>query len=158
MRIGFSKDIHVIEEGKDLILCGIKIPSTFGLKSHSDGDCAIHAIVESIFGAMNIGDLGTHYPPNNDKYKDISSVYFLKDCKRIMDLNKYQLGNLDLFISCEKPKLKPYILNMRENIANLLQCTVDKVSIKAGTNEKMDSVGECKAIEAYCVCLLEEMK
>ena len=71
MRIGFSKDIHVIEEGKDLILCGIKIPSTFGLKSHSDGDCAIHAIVESIFGAMNIGDLGTHYPPNDYKYKDI---------------------------------------------------------------------------------------
>lgn len=158
MRIGFSKDIHVTEKGKKLVLCGIEVPSEFGLESHSDGDCALHAIVEAIFGAMNVGDLGTHYPPSDDKYKNMPSTYFLEDCRNIMTQKGYSLGNLDLFISCEKPKLKPFIPEMRKKVASILKCDEDRISIKAGTNEKMDSVGRGEAIEAYCVCLLEETK
>lgn len=156
MRVGFSKDIHKITEGKPLILCGVNIPSSFGLESHSDGDCAIHAIVEAIFGAMNVGDLGAHYPPNDDKYKNISSTYFLEDAKKIMDEEGYTIGNIDLFISCEKPKLKDYIYPMRQKVSELLGTDIKNVSIKAGTNEKMDAVGKGEAIEAYCVCLLKE--
>ncbi len=158
MRVGFSKDIHVTTKGKKLVLCGVTIPSEFGLESHSDGDCALHAVVEAIFGAMNVGDLGTHYPPSDDKYKDMPSTYFVEDCYKIMCELGYKLGNLDLFISCEKPKLKPYIGEMVKNVALLLHTDESRVSIKAGTNEKMDSVGRGEAIEAYCVCLLEEEK
>lgn len=158
MRIGFSKDIHVTTPNKKLVLCGVEVPSEFGLESHSDGDCALHAVVEAIFGAMNVGDLGTHYPPNDDKYKNMPSTYFVEDCYKIMKEQGYKLGNLDLFISCEKPKLKPYINEMVEKVASLLHTDKSRVSIKAGTNEKMDSVGRGEAIEAYCVCLLEEEK
>ena len=156
MRIGFSKDIHKTEIGKKLILCGIEIPSDFGLESHSDGDCAIHAIVEAIFGAMNVGDLGSHYPPSDDKYKNISSLYFLEDAKNIMDEQGYEIENIDVFISCEKPKLKDFILSMREKVSEILKTDIKRISIKAGTNEKMDCVGRGEAIEAYCVCLLKE--
>lgn len=156
MRIGFSKDIHKICEGKKLVLCGVEIPSNFGLESHSDGDCATHAIVEAIFGALNVGDLGSHYPTNDKKYENISSLYFLKDAKRILNEENYKIGNLDVFISCEKPKLSPYIGLMKEKIAEILETDVKNVSIKAGTNEKMDSIGRGEAIEAYCVCLLED--
>ena len=158
MRIGFSKDIHVTVPNKKLILCGVEIPSIFGLESHSDGDCALHAVVEAIFGAMNVGDLGTHYPPSDRKYKNIPSTYFVEDCYKIMEELGYKLGNLDLFISCEKPKLKPYIGEMVKKVASLLHVDESRISIKAGTNEKMDSVGRGEAIEAYCVCLLEEKK
>ena len=158
LRIGFSKDIHKIVEGKPLILCGVEIPSTFGLESHSDGDCAIHAIVESIFGAMNIGDLGKHYPPNDNKYKNISSLYFLKDAQHKMNNEGYEINNIDVFISCEKPKLKDYIPKMVEVVSSILKTDPKNVSIKAGTNEKMDSVGKGEAIETYCVCLLKEKR
>lgn len=158
MRIGFSKDIHRIVKDKPLVLCGVNIPAPFGLESHSDGDCATHAIVEAIFGAMNVGDLGTHYPPNDIKYKNISSTYFLTDAKKIMDDLGYEIENLDVFISCEKPKLKDYIYLMKQTVSKLLETDEKNVSIKAGTNEKMDAVGKGEAIESYCVCLLKEKK
>ena len=157
MKIGFSKDIHVLKKGIPLVLGGTEIEFEFGLESHSDGDCLIHAIVEAIFGAMNIGDLGTFYPPNDDKYKNISSTYFLDDCKKKMNENGYKISNIDCFVSCERPKLKKYIPEMRENIASHLGIDSKLVSIKAGTNEGVGPVGEGKAIESYCVVLLEEM-
>ena len=94
MRIGFSKDIHVIKNGIPLILGGISIPSEFGLESHSDGDCLIHAIVEAILGALNLGDLGSHYPPTDDKYKGISSTCFLLDAKRLLKENHYKIEKI----------------------------------------------------------------
>ena len=158
MRIGISKDIHKTVVGKRLVLCGVEIPCSFGLESHSDGDCATHAIVESIFGALNVGDLGTHYPPNDDKYKNISSLYFLKDANLIMKSNGYEINNIDVFISCERPKLKDYIPKMVEVVSSILETDPKNVSIKAGTNEKMDAVGRGEAIETYCVCLLKEKR
>ena len=156
MKIGFSKDIHVIKEGIPLILCGVNIPCEFGLESHSDGDCATHAIVEAIFGALNVGDLGSHYPPNDPKYENVSSLIFLDDTRRILDEMGYEIGNIDLFISCERPKLKKYIPEMKQVVASRLKIDEEKLSIKAGTNEGVGPVGEGKCIEAYCVCLIEK--
>lgn len=156
MRIGFSKDIHIIKNGIPLILGGISIPSEFGLESHSDGDCLIHAIVEAILGALNLGDLGSHYPPTDDKYKGISSTYFLLDAKRLLKENHYKIENIDSFISCEKPKLKKYIPLIQSNIAELLEIDKSIVSIKAGTNEGVGPVARMEAIESYCVVLLKE--
>ncbi len=157
MKIGFSKDIHVTKAGVPLILCGVNIPSEFGLESHSDGDCATHAIVEAIFGALNIGDLGSHYPPSDPKYENVSSLIFLDDTRRILDEMKYEIGNIDLFISCEKPKLKKFIPEMKSLVASHLKISEEKISIKAGTNEGVDAVGRGEAIEAYCVCLIEKI-
>lgn len=158
MKIGFSKDIHILKEGVPLILGGVNIPYEYGLESHSDGDCLIHAIVEAIFGALNVGDLGKHFPPNDDKYKDISSLYFLDYTKNLLSQKSYKIGNIDCFISCEKPKLKGFLDEMKEKISKHLGINVEQISIKAGTNEGVGPVGERKAIEAYCVVLLEEVK
>ncbi|MBP5694592.1 MAG: 2-C-methyl-D-erythritol 2,4-cyclodiphosphate synthase [Bacilli bacterium] len=157
MKIGFSKDIHVTKKGIPLVLCGVNIPCEFGLESHSDGDCATHAIVEAIFGALNVGDLGTHYPPSDPKYKGISSMVFLEDAREILKEKGYKIGNIDLFISCEKPKLKPFIKEMVEKVAKALQISEELISIKAGTNEGVGPVGKGEAIESYCVCLVEKI-
>ena len=143
MKIGFSKDIHVTKKGIPLVLGGVNIPSDFGLESHSDGDCLI---------------LGKHFPPNDDKFKNYPSTNFLIYTKELLKKMDYKICNIDSFISCEKPKLATYIEKMKENIADLLEIDVSNVSVKAGTNEKMGYIGESKAIEAYCVVLLEEVK
>ena len=158
MRIGFSKDIHILKKGIPLILGGIEIPYEFGLESHSDGDCLTHAIVEAIFGALNVGDLGKHFPPNDDHFKDVSSLTFLDYAKNLLQEKGYQIENLDCFISCEKPKLKDFLDKMREKIASRLGIELSQISLKAGTNEGVGPVGEKKAIEAYCVVLLKEVK
>ena len=148
MRIGFSKDIHILKEGVPLILGGVHIPYEFGLESHSDGDCLTHAIVEAIFGALNVGDLGKHFPPNDDRYKGVSSLSFLDYTKKLLSEKHYEIENLDCFISCK----------MREKISGKLGISIEQISIKAGTNEGVGPVGEKKAIEAYCVVLLKEVK
>lgn len=158
MRIGFSKDIHILKEGVPLILGGVQIPYEFGLESHSDGDCLTHAIVEAIFGALNVGDLGKHFPPNDDRYKGVSSLSFLDYAKKLLSEKHYEIENLDCFISCEKPKLIDFLDKMREKISDKLGIDTDQISIKAGTNEGVGPVGEKKAIEAYCVVLLKEVK
>lgn len=158
MKVGFSKDIHILKKGIPLVLGGVTIPYEYGLESHSDGDCLIHAIVEAIFGALNVGDLGQHFSPNDDTYKGISSTYFLKVARETLLSNGFKVGNIDCFISCEKPKLKDYLFKMRETIASYLDISLDKISIKAGTNEGVGAVGEMKAIESYAIVLLEEVK
>ena len=158
MRIGFSKDIHILKAGVPLILGGVQIPYEFGLESHSDGDCLTHAIVEAIFGALNVGDLGKHFPPNDDRYKGVSSLSFLDYTKKLLSEKHYEIENLDCFISCEKPKLKDFLDKMREKISGKLGISIGQISIKAGTNEGVGPVGEKKAIEAYCVVLLKEVK
>ena len=158
MKIGFSKDIHILKKGIPLILGGVVIPSEFGLESHSDGDCLTHAVVEAIFGALNVGDLGKHFPPNDDRFKGVSSLSFLDYTKNLLQEMKFEVENLDCFISCEKPKLKDYLEKMKEKISTHLGIDVQQISIKAGTNEGVGPVGEMKAIEAYCVVLLKEVK
>ncbi|WP_300757102.1 2-C-methyl-D-erythritol 2,4-cyclodiphosphate synthase [uncultured Brachyspira sp.] len=158
MKIGHGYDLHVLTENRKLILAGIEIPYELGLKGHSDADAVIHAVIDSIFGALALGDIGSHFPDNDEKYKDISSVILLKQTVSIMKEKNYNIGNIDITIILEKPKLRNYIDIMRENLSKLLSTDIENISIKAKTNEKMDSVGRGEAIAVHCVCLLEKIK
>lgn len=158
MRIGFSKDIHRLVEHRRLIIGGIEIPFEKGCLAHSDGDVVFHALGEALLGSLALGDLGHHFPNNDEKYRNIDSSILLK---RIMDLvqsNGYRLVNCDIQIVLEKPKLAPYILKIRQNIAKLCNCDISRISVKAGTNEKIGEIGQGLAIEASAIVLVEPIK
>ena len=156
MRVGLGKDIHILKKGYDLTLGGTKIPFKKGLVSYSDGDCLIHSVIDAILGALNLGDIGQNFPDNDPKYKGISSLTLLEYTKKFLDDSKYKISNIDCFISCEKPKLKDYINEMKINISRVLGIELDQISIKAGTNEKMGYIGKNKAIECESIVLLED--
>lgn len=155
MRIGFSKDIHRIVEGKPFILGGVKIDTPFGLLAHSDGDVVFHAVAESILGALSLKDLGTYFPDTSEEYKNCDSSIIVSKVVEMMNERKYHVSNIDILIELEFIKLAKYINQMVKNVAVLLQIEVDQVSIKAATNEKMDSVGKGEACIAYSSVLLE---
>ena len=155
MRIGFSKDIHRLVMDRKLMLGGVHVPYYLGEAAHSDGDVVYHAIAEAILGALALGDLGKHFPDNDRDTENMNSAIIMDEVYKMMKLLGYRLNNVDVFISLEKPKLKYYIEQMRENVAKLLHADISYVSIKAGTNEKMGPVGEGKAVEAYAVVTLE---
>ena len=154
MRIGFASDIHQLVENRKLILAGVIIPFSKGEKAHSDGDVVYHALGESILGALALGDLGKFFPDNDEKYKDMDSSLIIKKIKQMMDERNYKVNNVDISITLEAPKLKDYILKMRENIAHLLEINIDQVSVKAGTNEKLDEIGKGNAVKAESIILL----
>lgn len=153
-RIGQARDIHRLEQGRKLILGGIEIPFDKGLKGHSDADVLIHAIVNAIIGALGLGDIGKFFPDNDQKYKDISSEYFLKEVKLLLLKEGYQINNIDCTVIIEKPILRPYIDDMRDNISKILDIKMDKINIKATRGEKLGYVGESLGAEAECVVLL----
>ena len=157
MRIGYGYDSHIFEKNRKLILAGIEIKSEIGLKGHSDADAVIHALIDSIFGALCFGDIGSHFPDNDDKYKNISSLELLKETVKIMEEKKYTISNTDITIILEKPKLRDYIDSMRESLAKILKTNIENVSIKAKTNEKMDAVGRGEGIAVHCVSLLKSI-
>ena len=150
-RVGFSKDIHRLESGHKFILGGIEIPFDKGEVAHSDGDVLLHAVGESILGALALGDLGKHFPDNDPNTEGMDSSLIVKKIIEMMDDKGFKVGNIDVFISCEKPKLASYIDSMRSNVAKLLNTSIDNVSIKAGTNEGCDAVGKGEAIEVFCI-------
>ena len=154
-RVGFSKDIHKLVENRKLIIAGVVIPFEKGELAHSDGDVLYHALAESILGALALGDLGKHFPDNSEKTLNMDSAIIVSEVVKMMFEKGYEVNNVDLFISLEKPKLKDYIPQMRENVANLLRIDVDRVSIKAGTNEGCGEVGKGEAIEASSIVLLK---
>lgn len=154
MRIGFASDIHQLVENRKLILAGVIIPFSKGEKAHSDGDVVYHALGESILGALALGDLGKFFPDNDEKYKDMDSSLIIKKIKQMMDERNYKVNNVDISITLEAPKLKDYILKMRENIAHLLEINIDQVSVKAGTNEKLDEIGKGNAVKAESIIML----
>lgn len=156
-RVGLGKDIHKLKRGYKLILGGIEIPYKKGLVSYSDGDCLLHSLIDAIFGAISYKDIGRIFPNNDPKYKNISSLELLKKTKIILDNKNYKIGNIDIFISCEKPKLANYIDKMRENISKILDISIKEISIKAGTNEGLGYIGKGKGIECTSVVLLEEI-
>ncbi len=155
-RIGFSKDIHRLVENRKLIIGGVIIPYHLGELAHSDGDVLYHALAESILGALALGDLGTHFPDNSEETLDMNSADIVYKVVTMMFEKGYEVNNVDIFVSLEKPKLKDYIPQIRQNVANLLQIKIDAVSIKAGTNEGVGPVGEGKAIEATSAILLKK--
>lgn len=156
MRIGFASDIHRLVPERKLMLGGINVPSTFGELAHSDGDVVFHALGESILGALALGDLGKHFPDTSNETLNMDSSLIVKEIVKMMDERGYKVGNVDISITLERPKLKDYILEMRKNIASLLNTDIDNVSVKAGTNEGLDSVGEGKAVKAESYILLIE--
>lgn len=156
MRIGQSKDVHKLVEGRDLIIGGVKIDYEKGLLGHSDADVLLHAIIESIIGAMGLKDIGTHFPDTDPKYEGISSLQLLDETYKLMKEHKYKLVNLDSLIMIEKPKMAPHIDQMRANIATHLHCDVNQINVKATRGEGMGFVGKGEGALAECVCLLEE--
>ena len=156
MRIGFASDIHRLIKDRRLILSGVVIPFELGEEAHSDGDVVYHAVSEAIIGALALGDLGKHFPDNDPVYKDIDSSIIVKRVVEMMKERRCKINNIDVSITLEKPKLKDYIMAMRENLASLLETSIDNVSIKAGTNEKLDSLGRNEAVKAEAIVLLKE--
>ena len=157
MRIGHSFDIHQLVEGRPLWLGGIEIPFDKGLLGHSDADVLLHAISEAILGALALGDLGTHFPDTDPSYKDIDSKLILKEVNMMMIDKKYRISNIDATIYAELPKLNPHISSIRESISKLLLIPIDLISIKATTYEKLDAIGEQKAMAAEAVVLLKKV-
>ena len=154
MRIGIGYDIHQLAENRDLIIGGVQIPYEMGLLGHSDADVLIHAIIDSMLGALALRDIGYHFPDTDERFKNSNSMDLLKETYNLIKQNGYKIANIDSNVICQKPKLMNYIDDMRKNVARVLSIELDQVSIKAKTNEKMDSIGNGIAISANAVCLL----
>ncbi|MEF2608526.1 MAG: 2-C-methyl-D-erythritol 2,4-cyclodiphosphate synthase [Faecalicoccus sp.] len=158
MRIGQSIDIHQLKQGRPLILGGVSIEHEKGLDGHSDADVLTHAIMESILGALSLGDLGKHFPDTDPSYKGANSLQLCACVYEMMVQKGYKVGNVDATIVMERPKLAPYIEQMRNNIAQILHCRLHQISIKATRGEKMGFIGHEEGAAAFSVCLLEEVK
>lgn len=154
-RIGIGYDIHKLAEGRDLIIGGVKITHEKGLLGHSDADVLIHAIIDAMLGALALSDIGTLFPDNDVKFKDIDSTILLKKVYELVKEKNYKISNIDSNIIAQKPKMMPYIPKMKNVLGKILEIDDDKLSIKAKTNEKLDAVGQGLAIEAHAVVLLE---
>lgn len=156
MRIGLGYDIHRLIENRKLILGGVEIPSNKGLDGHSDADVLVHAIIDAILGSISKRDIGYHFSDSDPKYKDINSLILLKETNKILKQEGYKIVNIDSNIICQEVKLSSYIEKMRENIASILEIDINDISIKAKTNEKLDSMGEGLSISAQAVVLVEK--
>jgi 2-C-methyl-D-erythritol 2,4-cyclodiphosphate synthase len=157
MRIGQGRDIHRLEAGRILILGGVKIPFEKGCIAHSDGDVLIHAVIDSIFGAAAIGDIGAHFPDSDPAYSGVDSSKLLASSLNLLKADGYRLLNLDTTIILEKPKLRPFIDSIRKSLADILELKIDAVSVKAKTNEGLDATGRGDAVEAQAVVLIEKI-
>ena len=153
-RIGEGYDIHRLIANRPLILGGVEIPFEKGLLGHSDADALLHAITDALLGAVAAGDIGTHFPDTDPKFKNANSRDLLKETKKIIENQGFTIGNIDSTIICEKPKLKNFILPMRQNIATDLQIPLESVSVKAKTNETLGYLGESQAISTQAIVLL----
>ena len=154
MRIGQGYDVHRLVEGRDCIICGVKIPYEKGLLGHSDADVALHALSDAILGAAAMGDIGKHFPDTDPKYKGASSRALLREVMRIVGDKGYKVVNADITIVAQKPKMSPYIDEMRANVAADLDVDIDAVSVKATTTEKLGFEGRGEGISAMAVVLL----
>lgn len=157
LRIGNGYDVHRLTEGRKLILGGIEIPHTKGVLGHSDGDVLVHAIMDSMLGALALGDIGQHFPDDDMQFKNIDSCILLEKVKDLIDEKGYKIINLDSIIVLQKPKIKPYIDSMRTKIAAILDISADQISIKATTEEKLGFTGDEDGVKSYCVVLLEKI-
>lgn len=155
-RIGQSTDIHQLKEGRTLILGGVMIPHEKGCLGHSDGDVLFHAVAESILGAFALGDLGKHFPDTDIRNKDMDSSIIVAQVYEMMKERGYEINNLDTLILIEQPKMAPYIEQMRENIAKLLHCSQNNVSVKATRGEKMGFIGREEGVMVQAVVLLKK--
>lgn len=154
MRIGFGFDVHQLSEDRDLWLGGVKIPAAKGAKGHSDADVLLHAICDALLGALSLGDIGQHFPDTDHSFKNIDSKILLAKVISLIDEQGYKVGNIDCSLCIEKPKVMPYASDMRNTIASICNISVNDISIKATTNEKMGFIGREEGLTAYAVALL----
>ena len=154
-RIGIGYDVHRLKEGLPFVLGGVSLSHSRGPLGHSDGDVLIHAICDALLGAAALGDIGTHFPDTDPAYKGIASTLLLKQTGELLQKNGYSVGNIDSTVCLQIPKIKPYIPQMREEIAACLQIEVAAVSVKATTEEKLGFTGREEGISAYAVALIQ---
>lgn len=156
LRIGHGYDVHAFADNRKCIIGGVEIPCEKGLLGHSDADVLLHAISDSLLGAAALGDIGKHFPDTDSKYKGADSLKLLSCVNDLISENGYSVVNIDATVIAQMPKMAPYILSMRENIAKSLDIDVDLVSVKATTEEKLGFTGRKEGISAHCVCLIEK--
>ena len=155
MRIGHGYDVHKLVEGRDLILGGVKIDHEKGLLGHSDADVLLHAVSDALLGAAGLGDIGRHFPDTDPKYKGADSLMLLREVYRKISEKGFRVGNIDVTMIAQKPKLKDFIPQMQENIAAAVGVTPDRVNVKATTEEKLGFTGSGEGMACHAVCLLE---
>ena len=156
IRVGFGYDVHRLVEGRELWLGGIKLEHTMGLLGHSDADVLIHALCDALLGAANMRDIGYHFPDTSADYKGIDSKILLADVMRLIREAGYELGNADITVAAERPKLNPHIEEMKSCLANVMNVPVENISIKATTTEKLGFTGRQEGIAAYATVLIEK--
>lgn len=154
IRVGHGYDIHRLVAGRKLILGGVAIDFEFGLEGHSDADVVCHAVMDSLLGALALGDIGIHFPNTDMSYKNANSLVLLKKVNALIKEKDYSIGNIDITVIAEKPKITPHIGLMRKNIAGVLDISIDDISIKATTNENIGFIGKGEGIAAFAVALL----
>lgn len=154
IRIGQGFDVHAFGDGDHVLLGGVRIPHARGVLAHSDGDVALHALCDAILGALALGDIGQHFPPSDARWKDADSRAFVRHCNALIRECGWRVGNCDITVICERPKVGPHAQAMREVIAADLDINVDAVSVKATTSEKLGFTGRGEGIAAQAVCLL----
>ena len=155
IRIGHGYDVHRFAEGRKLVLCGVGIPYEYGLLGHSDADCPLHALMDAMLGAAALGDIGRHFPDRDPAYEGISSLVLLERVRDLIGQEGYTVSNADITIIAQKPKLLPYIEEMRRTVAGALGVGTGQINIKATTEEGLGFTGRCEGIAAHAVCLLE---
>ncbi|MFN5702431.1 MAG: 2-C-methyl-D-erythritol 2,4-cyclodiphosphate synthase [Gammaproteobacteria bacterium] len=155
MRIGSGFDVHAFGDGDHVVLGGVRIAHTRGLLAHSDGDVLIHALCDALLGALALGDIGVHFPPSNPRWKDADSTLLLAQCMTIVRDRGFALANLDATLICEFPKINPHVATMRARLAEVMQCDIARISVKATTTETLGFTGRGEGIAAQAVVLLE---
>ena len=156
MRVGLGYDVHRLVEGRDLILGGVKIPYEKGLLGHSDADVLLHALTDALLGAAALGDIGRHFPDTEEQYRGISSLVLLEKAYALVKEKGYRLGNADMVLLLQRPKVKDFIPKMEENIARCLSCEINRISVKATTEEGLGFTGRGEGVAAKAIVLLEE--
>lgn len=156
IRIGQGYDVHAIGSGLPMFLCGVNIPSGYGFVAHSDGDVAIHALCDAMLGALALGDIGLHFPDSSDEFKGIDSKILLRKVYDLVLSNGYEIGNADITIALQRPRLRPHIDEMRHCLAGILGCNEERISVKATTTERLGFVGRGEGCEVWAVCILKK--
>lgn len=157
MRIGMGYDVHKLVEGRKLILGGVEIPNEKGLLGHSDADVLLHAIMDALLGAAALGDIGKHFPDTDPAYKGISSIRLLEHVADLLEEHQFLIENIDATIIAQRPKMRPYIDTMRENIAKALKMEADQINVKATTEEGLGFTGSGEGISSQAICMLEKV-
>jgi 2-C-methyl-D-erythritol 2,4-cyclodiphosphate synthase len=157
LRVGIGYDVHALVEGRPLILGGIEIPHEKGLLGHSDADVLTHALMDALLGALALGDLGKHFPDTDEQYRGVSSMKLLEKVMELLAIKGYRIGNVDCIIAAQRPKLAPYIQQMRANLASALKTELENVSVKATTTERLGFEGREEGISSQAiVCLVKD--